>query len=208
MYKKFLTIFSIVSILLLTLAPSADASYFESVDTRGTAPTYMASSGFFSPVSSPTDSWQIFGSSTKTIKIIEVDIAYATNGGGAITTPTLATLMIRSSANTSGSPTSETVVPMDSNDAAATAAVKYYSSSNPTTGTTLGTVKALALNPMPGSNGGPGNTDGFFRVYQCSYAGKGIYLRGTSQGLVLNFNGTTPYGTSPQIAVSVIWTEE
>lgn len=164
---------------------------------------YMASSAFTTPAAATTDMFEIYGSSTKTIKIERLEVAYVGTGNNVI--PTKCFLLKRSSANTVGTAVTQTAIPVDSSSAAATAVAKVYSA-NPTTGSSLGQISSSLLNCNPLLNGS--NPPPRIVLYDAHLAGQPITLRGTAQGLVANFNGVIPDCTGPALSWTVTWTEE
>lgn len=162
--------------------------------------SYSASSPQFPPVATATDMCEIFGSATKTIKVTSIELASNQSTAGA----NQFYIIKRSTANSGGASTTLVGVPFDSGRAAATAVVKYYTGSNPTTGSTVGNifvkrvlsgVSTSILNPyiemlVPVTN-----------VFQP------IVLRGTGEGVAINFQGVAiPSGLS--IACTFRWIEE
>lgn len=91
-------------------------------------------------------------------------------------------------------------VPHDSGDAAATASVNRYLS-NPTLGSTVGTVRSTQV-LIPTATGLGGNTTWTLP----SPNGKGIVLNNANESLNLNLNGLTLGGGS--LAVDIEWTEQ
>lgn len=171
-------------------------------NTVGTAKTiYMAAAGPITPPATPTDMITITGSATKTIRVLTIEFS------AQQTTQSTNTIFIakRSTANSAGTSTSPTVVPVDSNDAAGTAVVRQYTV-NPTLGTLVGNVAIeRVFTSVPGATatGAAGYTFDFWN----SGASKGIVLRGTTQVLAINFNGAAlPIGFS--VSATITWVEE
>lgn len=166
-----------------------------------TSTCYSVGVGPFTPPATPTDTTTITGSATKTIRVLSF-----------IFTPTQTTrsmaawfMVKRSTANSAGTSTTPTIVPLDSNNAAATAVVRQYTA-NPTLGTSIGNamiVKVLSDDGGATSVGGGGYTFDFTANGKSS----GIVLRGTAQVLALNFNGAAlPVGLS--LTGTWTWIEE
>lgn len=167
--------------------------------TEGQKATYTATAAAFLPVATATDFISIFGSASKTIRVLRVAI------GGVATAGTIVDLYMikRSSANSAGTPTALTAIPHDANDASASAAVNSYAA-NPTTGSAIGNIGIRKLSlPTAASNivvpmleWRPGTQND-----------RAWVLRGAAQGLCLNWNGAAiPAGTS--LDVEITWTEE
>lgn len=166
--------------------------------------TYVCVVPKFTPIASATDMVQIYGSGTKTIKILLVELNY-------VATTTASSndfyLIKRSTANTGGTATTPTALSLDSNNAASTAVVKYYASgSNPTTGTTVANLMMASLNPTY-TNVASG-LPAWQVLYDWRNGGQACTLRGTGEGLVLNNNSQTLGGTSATIAMRITYTEE
>lgn len=159
--------------------------------------TYSASSGGFTMASRPTDVFAITGSSSKTIKIHKIKLTGTTTSGSPIKTRISG--IKRSTANTGGTFVSANKVPHDSNNAAATATVGHYTA-NPTLGTAVGTVRAESLG-ITNSGISGGSVEWIFNTeyYQP------LLLRGISEQLTINLNGTTVTGSV--MSISIEWSE-
>lgn len=173
------------------------------VSTPSTVATYSAATGSFTPVVSPTDVFQIYGSATKTVKILKIYAHYAVSSGN---TPWVSYLIKRSAANSSGTPTTATNIPLDSNNAAATAVVKHYTT-NPTLGTAVGNISIVPLAPTS-HTGVTASAPAGAAIFDSDKFGQPLVLRGTAEGLVVNYNSTSQPNTSTYVGFSVIWTEE
>lgn len=159
-------------------------------------PTYSVCSTGFTPAATATDFWTLYGSGTKTVRLIRIKIfGFAT----ALANVDIS-LIRRSAVNTSGTSFAPTILTNDTNNTAVSATVALYSV-NPTPGTTVGTVEAGKLNL--GSAGLTGNLTfefGLRNDQQC-------VLRGTTQGFALNWGGAAvPSGTS--LIICAEWTED
>jgi hypothetical protein len=161
--------------------------------------TYVCASPAFATIASATDLWQIYGSASKTIRVLKIS-AYFSNAASNIDQ---LYVIKRSTANSSGTPTTPTICPLDSANSAATAVVKYYPTggANPTTGTAVANVNQLTI--IPGGNQYLIGTE--VVVYEANKYGQALTLRGTGEGVVLNNNGASLTGN---IAVVVTFTEE
>lgn len=186
--------------------PAAIAGSYGTVAPKPSiSATYAASTAIFTPATSATDIWQIYGSGTKTIKILKIFLMAGKATSGASLTDFY--LLKRSTANSSGTSVSATAIPLDSANAAATATVKHYTA-NPTTGSLVGQVfEATQLNAAAGS-GNSGMIEGMSRIFfDADKFGQPIVLRGTAEGVVINLNGST-IGNSATVSVTVVWREE
>lgn len=195
--KRFITLlFTLYAVLLQPLA--ANASYFPSTqitDNKETA--YCASTPVFTTAASATDIFNFKGSGTKTIyirKIVWKQANIGTSGSFNVY------LLKRSTANSGGTSSALTAVPLDSNFASATASGVYYTA-NPTTGTSLGGIAHVYLYSQAEV---PGYA---YTLFDSTKGGAPIVLRGTSQSVSVNYNGVTdPLGTSA--AVDIEWSEK
>lgn len=168
----------------IPVIPSADITYACVV-----SPTLAAN---------PTDVFTIYGSATKTIRIRAVTVG-GTNTGN---TNAIVRLVKRSAVNTGGTSAAGTNVPMDSTSAAATATTLSYTA-NPTTGATVGVIRQrfIFLPLLASSNVGQDQKFTFSDL-----ATEALILRGTSEGLAVNFNGIALGGTTV-VSVTIEWTE-
>lgn len=169
------------------------------VNTEGRRPSYKASVTFTLAASS-TDVFTVYGSATKTIRVQELFVT-GTNTGN---TNALVAIIKRSTADTGGTSTTATNVPLDSANAAGTAVVKAYTA-NPSLGATVGTLDSqYVFLPVLASTNGVGSVlfdYGDDNEQACT-------LRGTSEGIAVNMNigGLLP-GTTV-LSVTATWTEE
>ena len=167
-----------------------------SVNSEGTKVTYSVGVIGFTPVATPTDFFEIKGSTSRTLRILRLSISGIATAAASIAIQAIK----RSTANSGGTPAAQTIAPHDSNDAAATAVVNTYSA-NPTLGTSVGAPRAQTLNL--GAAGAAGVIAWDFTTRN----GKGIVLRGVAQSLNLNWNGAAvPAGTV--LSMDVEFTEE
>ena len=167
------------------------------VSTTTINPTYSAVASAFVCSAAATDVFTITGSATKTIKIIRIGISGTTTAGSGLSISFI--VVKRSTANTLGVSITDTNVPFDSNNAAATAIVKHYTV-NPVLGTAVGGVvgRRLTINTVGALN------DPF--IFEFSNGGEQpITLRGITESLCINFSGATI--TGPLITATVEWIE-
>lgn len=206
--KRFITLlFTLYAVLLQPLA--ANASYFpETAIKSSTKASYMAASTFVAPAASTTDLFEIFGSSTKTVKVLRVEIAYYSAAAASAIDECF--LVRRSTANSGGTSTSLTAIKLDTNNGSATVnSIKSYTA-NPTTGTLVGTLTSQCFSAITIPASGNIAIQGQPRLvlFDANLAGQPIVLRGTSEGVCVNFNGVKPAGSTPKLAVVFYWTEE
>jgi hypothetical protein len=173
---------------------SAGATGVQAVSSEGTKNTYSSASFGVTLAATATDFWELIGSATKTVRVLRLTITGIATAGAS---PDIL-LIFRSSADAGGTATQPTIIPNDSNNAAATAVINLYSA-NPTLGTAVGTIRARKLNL--GAAGSAGMIDWRFS----NTNDQAIVLRGVAQCLCLNFNGAAvPAGTSIDIEVEFV----
>lgn len=171
------------------------------VNTEGGKATYSAAINAHAPAASYTDWFTLQGSATKTIRLLKLAIrARATAGNQA-----RQSLIKYSVFLTGGTPAAVTMVPHDSNSAAATAVVQTWAGGLPTPGTAVGKVSDDSI-PVA-VLGTPGY--GWVDLYQWASGGpeQAVVLRGTAQYLAINGAGAAvPAGGV--FDVRCVWTEE
>ena len=156
--------------------------------------TYRASSGSFTPAASATDIFTIVGVASKTIMITKIIFSATQTAGSTFNV----SLIKRSTANTSGTATAMTAVPLDASDAAAGSTVQYYTA-NPTLGTTIGSVETEPIFCSTTA------TQPEKYEFDFGVKSKPIILNSASQALSLNFGGVTMTGGA--CFVTIEWTE-
>lgn len=166
---------------------------------EGQKASYRAAATGLVTVTGATDVFLINGSATKTVRITRVLIS-----GTFTTTASLVdiSLIKRSTANSGGTSSATTIVPLDSADAAATAVVLQYTA-NPTVGTAVGAIAAMRyFGSLTGTPAPVGQIE--FRFSDLN--ARACVLRGTAQGLAVSFN------TGPAVAgvydIAIEFTEE
>lgn len=163
--------------------------------------TYFAASGPFTPPATPTDVWVMQGSASKTIRILSLLISSTQTTGGVNTWY----LIKRSTANTGGTSVAANQVPSDSTNPAGTVTVQHYTA-NPTVGSAVGTC-SVQRSFSPAAAGLASDRMDLLVSGGTSFFDQPLTLRGTSQGLALNFNGAAlPAGLS--VAITCVWIEE
>ena len=195
--KRFITLlFTLYVVLLQPLA--AQASYFNRVQvTDNTEAVYRASTPIFTTATSATDIFNFKGSGSKTVYIRKITFKqanYTTGGSHNVY------LIKRSTANSGGTSSALTAVPLDSNFSSATASGVYYTA-NPTVGTSLGTVSHIWV---IGTSGPINQVTG--ALFDSTKGGSPVVLRGTGESISVNYNGVTDaIGTSA--CVDIEWSE-
>ncbi len=153
----------------------------------GLRATYSATIAGLASAASATDIFTITGSASKTVRITRLEISGQATTAAAVQVA----LLVRSTANTIGTSTAPTLVPHDSNSAAATAVVKAYTA-NPTTGSLVGNIRTdyVFLAAPATATVGP---DKIFLDFGIRPS-QALVLRGITQVLAINLNGVTVTG--------------
>src|SRR5260221_11992941 len=163
---------------LFTDGSSNDSAPGRMEITASSKATYVAS-GNVVPVTGATDLVTIIGSATKLVKLMRVIFS------GTIVTAAIngsVSLVKRSTADTAGTSTAPTIIPLDSNNAAATAVLAAYTA-NPTLGNTVGTIWQAKYLYQIAASGNP-----TVLMIDFSQLGQAGTLRGVAQQLGLNLN--------------------
>lgn len=193
---------SLLALFTIAFCPAAFAgSYGEVQLAPSYKATYCAASAYFTPVASATDLALINGSASKTIRVLKIFLNYKATAAGSTDLENFQVIK-RSAANSGGTATTLTNVPLNSTSAAASAVAKNYTA-NPTPGATVGTIATGQC--TGGAITGDANT---IVLFDADKYGQACDLIGTAQGLAVNHNGVTVAGTSPLIQVTFVWTEE
>lgn len=161
----------------------------------GKQPVYTAMSAPFTVAAAATDVFVMEGIAGKTIYIWRAFLSTIQTTAGVNTW----FWNKHSTANAGGTAVASTIVPHDSSFAASTALVQHYTA-NGTPGTSIGTVMTSRLNSPAAATAGIGNHQGIW--FDFTYP---IVLKGTAQGLALNFGGATVVGLSA--VAGYCWTE-
>lgn len=182
--------------LVVTLSPNtAPAPVVTGLSAR---PTYSTTVTGLVSAALATDIFTITGSATKTIYITKIVISASSAAGG----PQNIVLIKRSAANTGGTSATRTLVPHDSNSAAATAVVRSYTANPSALGASVGEVRSQKILVSGASTVDAPAVDWDFAIRGV----QGIVLRGTSQLLAVNLAGVTITVSSFNIYIE--WTEE
>lgn len=150
------------------------------VDVESTAPTYRGTFSFAGPAG---DALELVGSASKVVKVRRIVIDRPS-------AETVAVFNKRSAADTGGTATAATVVPVDSGDPAGTAVLKRYTVA-PTQGTLVGEVNRVTV----------GVTQTLFESFGDGTS-KPLVLRGTAETLCVTLT------VAATIRGMVEWTEE
>lgn|SRR5574337_852801 len=163
--------------------------------------TYGASAvGVSFGTGATTDCVTIFGSASKTIRVLRLRISSTTATAAAYYD---LLLQVCSAAPASGAATTLTDVPFDANDAAGTAVAKVWTTA-PTAASYVGKIAAVKyFSALTGTAAPVTNIEWDWG----SNPGRAIVLRGVAQGLSLSLNGATP-ANAQSWDVEIVWTEE
>lgn len=173
---------------------------------QGNLATYVSSASGYTAYATPQDMLTISGSATKIVRVINMRLLMQS------TTGTLITLFFlkRSTANTGGTATNPTGIPLDSASAAATAVLNLYTAA-PTPGTSLGTINYQQL-LTAATTAAPSVFQlvalaSLLNAQQTPNAFmQPLTLRGVAQSLCINFAGAAlPAGST--FGYEVTWTE-
>ena len=170
--------------------------------------TFFAS-GFFTPVATPTDLVTIYGSATKTVRVLSVRIGTTNTAAGS----QQFFLVKRSAVNTTGTFVAATVVQADAADAATTAtSVGHYTANPGGLGTSLGNVNikrvaSPAAIPATWAAVVQDATIEMLDVAGQSQLAKFVALNGVAQGLAVNFGGVALVAGQTHVW-SITWIEE
>lgn len=188
---------SAASMVALDTALPAGTNTIGSVSIVSAPPTtYTANVTSYGTATLPTDIFTITGSATKTVYVTRIDIDGIQTTAGQI----LVLIVKRSTANTGGTSTSPTRIPLDSLSAAATATVLAYSL-NPTPGTLIGTTTAARVF-LPAAATAT-DAQGISILYG-QVGEQQMILRGINQVLAVNLNAVT---TNSLFNINIEWTE-
>ena len=164
-----------------------------------TTPTYCAMIQAVVPAATPTDIFTLTGSATKTIVITKVFMQGVQTAAGSHDM----IFLLRSAANTGGTSTTITGVPLDSNDAGATATCRAYTANPSGLGTLIGNFWVLTLLLRAS---GTATINVSYQQQFSDLGDQGITLRGTSQVFAIN-GGSASFGAGAQINFCIEWLE-
>lgn len=192
---------SLLALFTIAFCPAAFAgSYGEVQLAPSYKTTYAASSPTYTAVASTTDVFTINGSASKTVKVLKI---FAEATGAGTNSFNSYYLIKRSAADTGGTSTAVTAVPLDSANAAATATPKRWTANPGALGASVGQVEYSTIWTSLANSG----TAPFHQaIFDADKFGQAIVLRGTAETLAVNCNGATPNSTTVQF--TIVWTEE
>jgi hypothetical protein len=191
-----------LALALVTLFPAAAlAQFIQPPNSTTLYPTYRAAITGLVTAASATDFFTIQGSATKTVYVTDMRCSGIGSTAG---TPDIQVVK-RSAANTTGTSTSPTVVPLDSQNAAGTAVVKAYTANPGALGAIVGVVDSYKL-ALPLAATGSEMQVGATDFLQSRFT-QPIILRGVAQTLALNGNAAT-LAAGASLNCSATWFEK
>lgn len=167
--------------------------------------TYAFSSAFFTAAASATDVATVVGSASKTVRVLKILLAYS-NSVTAAGAPNQFTIIKRSAANTGGTSTALTAVPLDSTNAAATCSAVNYTANPGALGAAVGNVTSSVVSGTLTivSSAGASSAPNQVVLFAADKFGQPIVLRGVAQCVSVNANGASLTGTNPLISVTFV----
>jgi hypothetical protein len=176
-------------------AMAIDAVY--DIPTR--VASYSAAIVGLVPAASATDFFTITGSATMVVRIKVMSCSGVSTASGT----SMVQGVVRSTANATGTSTSPTVVPNDSNDVAGTAVVRAYTVNPGTLGTAIGTVRIGAIGTSVAATAAAA---GAMTWDFGSRNDKEVILRGTGMVFAMNANATS-FQAGSVLSCYAEWTE-
>jgi hypothetical protein len=176
-----------------------DSAPMRSELTNGTKRTYVGA-GTVVPVTGATDLITIIGSATTLVKLIRVVFSatiLTTAINGSIS------MVKRSAADTGGTSTAPTLVPLDSGNAGATAVMAAYTANPAALGTVVGSIWTSKYLYQPAATGNPAPV----LVIDFNQMGQAGTLRGVAQQIALNLNAVT-LASAGSVDYAFYFTEE
>lgn len=198
----------------LTVDTTSKAARVTLYDTLGRALGFQAKatffcSGSFTPVATPTDLVTIYGSATKTVRVLSIRIGVVNTAAGS----QAFNLIKRSSVNTAGTFVAGTAVQADSAKATATATCGHYTANPSVLGTAVGTMNIIKVgSPAVTPASWAGITDAAqWEMIAIVEAGLGLHdvpvLNGVAQGLAINFAAAALVAGQVH-HYNIVWIEE
>lgn len=170
--------------------------------SANTRSLYSATMQTLTPAATPTDLVILNGSATKTIRLLKLELS------GNQTTQSIDTFLLikRSAANSGGTSTTPTVIPFDSTSAAGTGVFRAYSANPTVLGSSVGNLASARVYIPAVAATATGAVGYTWDFKQSEFLG-GVVLRGTAEGLAVNFAGLAlPGGLT--LSITMTWSEE
>lgn len=200
MFNRFRS--ALLAATLLTAIAAVPAQAVGPVESVVSTPakfaTYSATITGLVPAASATDFFTIKGSATALVSVRQIGCTGTSTAAGSLPV----SLILRSTANTTGTSTAPAGVPLDSNDPAATAVVAAYTVNPGALGTAIGTIDNGLLATVVAASSG---TNGLI-FSQTDDTRKHPRLRGVTQTLALNA-GAASFTAGTSLSCKVQWTE-
>lgn len=187
--------------LSLLLCGAASAQTQTVYNIPAVKATYSATAIGIAPVASTTDFFTLTGSATKTVRVLSASC----NGTSTAEATHVVVALKRSTANSAGTSSNLTEVPLDSSLSAATATALSYTA-NPTTGALVGNIEARQVTTTEAAAAvvQPKAAEFVFGQGRQAYP---VTLRGTAQVFALNGNAAS-FAAGTSLNCSVQWVEE
>ena len=169
-------------------------------------PTYVAADSF-TPAATPNDLVTIFGSATKTVRVISFKMGATNTAAGS----QQYNVNKKSALPSGGVFVAATKIPLDSNSVAATATNVGHYTTDPTAGASLGNINVVRVAspaPVPASFASVVDNVSFEMLpYDGSGLVQPVTLRGIAQGIGINFNDAALVAGQTHV-YCIIWVEE
>ncbi len=191
-------------LLFIAAVLPAKASDLDSVAlTAGRVPTYVYSTPYFTPVAATTTMVEIAGVASRKLKIQRILASYSATAIGQ------AKFYVnkRSTVCTGGTPVTTTPVGFNSLQTQTSSAVCRHFTANPTVGTLVGQVRAVAVT-SEGVNATPQSDNGYKTIYEHNPENGPLQLNTAAETITIDAGGVIPGGTAPTVSFSIEYTEE
>lgn len=184
----------------VSISGAATPSSFAEVALQPRKATYSASIAALAPAASATDLITLTGNANTTVEVTHTECS------GVSTAAATASLeaVVRSTADSAGTPSAMTAVPHDSNDPAAQGTVTAYTA-NPTTGTLVGIVAAGKLSTNTAATSAFG-AQTLVWDFGAKAEEQPVILRGATQVFALNGAGAS-FTAGAALNCTLRWTE-
>lgn len=163
--------------------------------------TYMATVKALAPAASATDFFTLTGSATTTVRVLSASC----DGVSTAAATANVVALLRSTANATGTHSAPTAVPLDSNNAAATATVLAYTANPGTLGTLIGNIDTKSLTTNTAASSAFLSQPTIFDFNAGDE--QQVVLRGATQVFALN-GAAASFTSGAALNCTVKWTEE
>lgn len=158
--------------------------------------TYRFATGFYDPGTTPTCVLSISGIANKKLKLLRLRLAYTISTNSA-SFPDKIFINKRSTLNTGGTSTTETSVANDSASGSSSAVVKSYTVKPSSLGTLVGRIASLGIYGNLSAPSAPPT----MVIYEAPITGAAETLNNANELIEVSWNGVTPLGGTPLIAI-------